>query len=315
MGRRVLIASVRPDSMQLPESVSMSQTSQKSRRVLVTGATGNIGRRVVAELAPHVNVRALSRNAGSAGLPADVETVNADLTDADALSRALSKVDAVFLLWPFLSADAAAAIVEVIGRHAKPIVYLSTAGAGDPEDRTENPISATHYAVEQLIEREVPDWTMVRPTSFASNVLTFWAAQIAANGTVRWPFADTRLSVIHDGDIAAVVARTLLGEEFLGRKLLLTGPAILTPRDEIATIGSVIGRDVAFEQMTPAEAREQMLAWGMPGPIVDGVLGYWAKRVAEPEPINDLVAAITGAPARTFEAWAVENRAKFGAGS
>lgn len=293
----------------------MSQTREHPRRILVTGATGNIGRRIVAELAPHVTVRAFSRNAGSVGLPAEVETVDGDLTDADALSSALSEVDAVFLLWPFLSADAAAAVVEVIGRHGKPVVYLSTAGAGDPEDRAANPISGTHYAVEQLIELAVPAWTIVQPTSFASNVLTFWAAQIAGGGTVRWPFADTRLSVIHDGDIAAVVARTMLAEEFVGRRLLLTGPAILTPRDEIAIIGSVIGRDVAFEQMTPADAREQMLAWGMPGPIVDGVLGYWAKRVAEPEPINDLVTAITGAPARTFEAWAIENRAKFGASS
>jgi uncharacterized protein YbjT (DUF2867 family) len=292
----------------------MSQTRQKTRRILVTGATGNIGRRIITELRPHVSVRALSRNAGSAGLLPDVEIVEGDLTNTDALSRALVDVDAVFLLWPFLSAETAAPVIEVIGRQAIPLVYLSTAGAGDPEDRAANPISGMHYALEQLIESAILAWTMVRPTSFASNALTFWGAQIASGATVRWPFANTRLSVIHDGDIAAVVAKALLGGGFVGGRLLITGPTVLTPREEIATIGRVIGRDVAFEQMTPGDAREQMLLWGMPGPIVDGVLGYWAKRSAEPEPINGLVAEITGTPARTFEAWAIENRAKFGAG-
>jgi uncharacterized protein YbjT (DUF2867 family) len=298
--------------MQFAKGKSMSQTSQKSRRILVTGATGNIGRRVVTELTPHVTVRALSRNAGSACLPPDVEIIEGDLTSIAALSRALVDVEAVFLLWPFLSAEAAAPVIEVIGRQAIPLVYLSTAGAGDPEDRAANPISRMHYAVEQLIELAVPVWTMVRPTSFASNVLTFWAAQIASGATVRWPFANTRLSVIHDGDIGAVVAKALLGGGFLRKKLLLTGPGVLTPREEIAIIGRVIGRDVAFAEMAPEAAREQMLGWGMPSPIVEGVLGYWAKRVAEAEPITDLVAEITGFSARTFEEWVKDNRSKFG---
>jgi uncharacterized protein YbjT (DUF2867 family) len=124
----------------------------KPQRVLVTGATGKIGRAVLSELAPHVQVRAFSRNAASAGLPEGIDAAEGDLTDVGAVVRVLADVDAVFLLWPFLTAEGAKPVVEAIAGHAKRVVYLSTAGAGDQADRASNPISATHHAVEQLIE-------------------------------------------------------------------------------------------------------------------------------------------------------------------
>ncbi|MGH3644967.1 MAG: NAD(P)H-binding protein [Mycobacterium sp.] len=282
------------------------------RRVLVTGATGKIGRRVVSELTPHVQVRALTRNAASAGLPGVAEITEGDLTDERAMQRALVDVDTVFLLWPLLSAEEAKPVVAAIARHAKRVVYLSTAGAGDPADRASNAISATHHAVEQSIEGSLAHWTMVRPTSFASNALLNWAGQTRSGDTVRWPFADARLSLIHDGDIAAVIARALLDRALSGRRLLLTGPSAISQKAAISVVGRTINRPLAFEEITVEVAREQMLGGGMPAAVVDGVLGYWASRVLEPEPVTDTVADVIGTPARSFSEWVAENADEFG---
>jgi uncharacterized protein YbjT (DUF2867 family) len=289
----------------------MQMMSNSPKRVLVTGATGNIGRKLLAELGPHVVARAYSRGAETAGLPGGVEISEGDLGDVGAFTKALENVDAVFLLWPFLPVEQASAIVEAIAQHGKPLVYLSAASAGDPVDREANPITAAHYAVEQLIEERVKDWTIVRPTAFASNTRLFWAGQVR-EGVLRWPLPTTKLSVIHDGDIAAVIARVILTGAYHGEKLLISGPEQLTPVEELEAIGRAIGRPLRFEELSVEASRAQMLGWGLPAAIADGVLGYWSRRVNDPEPVTNTIEEVTGVKARTFAEWAEENAAAFG---
>src|SRR5439155_19601936 len=94
--------------------------------ILVAGATGKVGRQVVAQLRDAgAAVRALARDPGRAGLPDGVDVVRGDLTDPDNLPAALDGVESVFLLWPSLSTDGAAAAVDAVKRYARRVVYLS----------------------------------------------------------------------------------------------------------------------------------------------------------------------------------------------
>jgi len=285
--------------------------STTPNRILVTGATGTIGRSLVAELRSKVTVRAYSRNAASAGPGEGIEIVEGDLGDVAAFEQALKGVDAVFLLWPFLPVAQARPLVDAVARHDVPMVYLSAASAGDPSECAANPITRSHFEIEQLIEASVSDWAIVRPTAFATNTLFYWAGQIKAAGAVQWPLPATRLAVIHEGDIAAVIAQVLLNGSYGGRKLLVTGPATLTPVEQLVAISQAIGRPLAYEELSVDVARAQMLGWGLPADIADGVLGYWSRRVSDPEPVTDTVSAVTGRSATSFQDWAIENAGRF----
>ncbi|GAA0986252.1 NAD(P)H-binding protein [Acrocarpospora macrocephala] len=284
----------------------MASMTDLNKKVLVTGATGNVGRRLVAMLAEAgVTPRALARDPRSAGLPDEVEVVRGDLTDPDSLDAALKGVDSVFLLWPFLTAEGARPVVDAIARHARHVVYLSAFSVRD--DRTENGVWGE---VEQLIKHAGTQWTFLRAGGFATNTLG-WAGDIRGTGVVRAPYAGAARSLIHEADIAAVAALALTEDGHAGRRYVLTGPEVLTQAEQVRIIGEVIGRSLRFDEQPPEEAREQMIAaWGNPT-FVDQALGYWASIVDEPEPVSSTVAELTGRPARTFREWARDHAPDF----
>jgi uncharacterized protein YbjT (DUF2867 family) len=268
---------------------------------LVTGATGHVGRHVVSELvAAGAGVRALSRHPDRAGLPAGVEVVPGDLAVPDSLEGALDGVGAVFLLWPFFDAGSAPAVLDVIAKHARRVVYLSAMSA-----------TTFHADVERAVERSGLEWTFLRPGGFATNTLG-WAPQIRAEGVVRWPYGAAARSLIHERDIAAVAVRTLTGDGHAGQAYTLTGPAAVTQADQVRAIGEAIGRPVRWEDIPPAAARTQLLAEGWTAEFADGALGYWASLVTEPEPVTSTVEDLTGRPARTSREWAADHAGDFG---
>lgn len=248
-------------------------------KVLVSGATGTIGRPLVNQL----------EQAG-----ADVRTITRGLTDPVALEAALDGVDAVFLLWPFASAEGAGEVLELIGERR--VVYLSSAAARPHE-----------VEIERLIASAAREWTVLRPHAFAANTLR-WAEQVRA-GVVRQPYGEAVFSPIHERDIAAVAVRALLGEGVghHGAVYTLTGPTPLTQREQARAIGAAIGRPVRWEEEPREEARQRLLGLGWPAPAVDGML----SGLAEPGPATATVEEVTGSPARTFETWASEHAADF----
>jgi uncharacterized protein YbjT (DUF2867 family) len=276
--------------------------------ILVTGATGTVGRQVVTQLSElGAAVRAVTRDPRSAGLPADVEAVRADLADPASLEPRLAGVDSAFLVWPFsapgLAAGPGARLVEVLARHVSRIVYLSAeAAARRPE--------SFWATMERLIEASGAQWTFLRPTGFAANTL-MWADQIRGHGVVRWPYGAAARSLIHERDIAAVAVAALTDERHAGQKYLLTGPEVITQAGQAGVIGDVIGAAVRWEELAPEEARQQLLAaWGDPG-FVDSALAAWAGLVTHPEPVTATVREITGVPARTFRQWAADHISDF----
>jgi uncharacterized protein YbjT (DUF2867 family) len=274
--------------------------------ILVTGATGNVGRHVVRELAQAgARVRALSRGP-AAGLPAGVEPVRADLLAPHTVEAALDGVEVVFLVWPFADAAAAGPLVEAVARRARRIVYLSAAAVrddGDPEPR------GVWGGVERLIEGSGLAWTFLRPTGFATNTL-MWAPQVRT-GVVRWPYGAAARSLIHERDIAAVAARVLAGDGHGGARHVLSGPEVLTQVEQVAAIGEALGRPLRYEELSPEESRRQLLGAGWPAPFVEAALASWAAMVAQPEPVTTTVADVTGRPALSFREWAAEHAPDF----
>ncbi|MFE3738557.1 NAD(P)H-binding protein [Streptomyces sp. NPDC059134] len=277
--------------------------------ILVTGATGKVGGAVVSQLqAAGVSVRALVR--GKSDFPEGVQAVRGDLSDPASLGSALEGVDSVFLVWPFLSAEGAPEVIDVIGKHARRVVYLSSAGVGSGKEEPGDAITMFHTELERLIVASGLEWTALRPTGFAGNTLG-WAEEVRTTGAVRAPLARLARPLIHEADMAAVAVQALTTDALLGAHPLITGPELITQERQVALISAAIGRPVRFEEVALDEAIERMKAVGYPAELVEAVLPAQAKMLDKPEPVTDEVERITGAPARSFQEWAVDHAADF----
>ncbi|MFY1683447.1 NmrA family NAD(P)-binding protein [Micromonospora sp. WMMD730] len=279
--------------------------------VLVTGATGRVGRCVIDLLTDAgVPVRALVRRSESAAtLPATVEVVTGDLTVPASLDAALHAVSTVFLVWT-APPQTAAAVVDRLAARAQRVVYLSAPHrTPHPFFQQPNPMAALHAEVERLITGTGLGLTVVRPGMFASNALLWWAAAIRADSSVRWPYGAAETAPVDDRDVAAVVARTLIEEGYVGGDYVLTGPESLSQAEQVGIIGDVLGRPIAFEELSPDEFRR-----GTPEsvrPAVDMLLNAWNAALGQPAYLTPSVADILGTPPRTFRQWVADHAAAF----
>lgn len=291
--------------------MSINENGFSERKtILVTGATGNVGRHVVSQLLDMgVPVRALVRNPDSADLPNGVEVVRGDLAAPETLVGSLEGVEAVFLVWPGLSTSLASEIVEIFRKHTRRVVYLSSMSIRESLAQQADPITSFHATIERLIEKSGLDWTFLRISGLATNTLG-WAQQIRAGGVVRWPYAAAARSLIHEKDVAAVVVRALTSDKHNGAKYILTGPQALTQAEQVQAIGEAIGHPLHYEEISPEVIRQQMLTQ-LPPAMVDGMLNAWAGFVKEPEPSSNTVEEITGTPARTYNEWATDHARDF----
>jgi uncharacterized protein YbjT (DUF2867 family) len=234
-----------------------------------------------------------------------------DLTLPESLDGCLDGIDAVFLVWT-ASPAAVAPALERIAKHARRIVFLSSPlKTAHPFFQQPNPIRGLHTEIERLIESSGRQWTFLRPGMFAANALSWWAPQIRAGGdVVRWPHVAAPTAPIHERDIAAVAVRALCEDGHAGAEYVLTGPQSLNQSEQISTIGGVIGRSLRLEEISPEEARRELLAI-MPAFVVNMLLDAWAAAIGQPALMTSTVAEITGAPARTFRDWATDHAAEF----
>ena len=280
--------------------------------VLVTGATGRVGRAVVdLLLEAGVPVRALTRrpSAAAAELPADVEVVTGDLTVPESLDAALRGVDAVFLVWTAPAATAPL-VVERLAASARRVVFLSSPHqTPHPFFQQPNPMAVLHADIERLIAAAGVQWTIVRPGIFASNALFWWAPAIRADGVVRWPYGAAETAPVDDRDVAAVAARTLYEDGHAGADYVLTGPESLSQAEQVRIIGDVAGRRVRFEELSPDEFRAET-AGTWPRPVVDMLLDAWGATMGRPAFVTSRVADILGS-ARPFRQWVADNVTAF----
>ncbi|RCV48889.1 NmrA family NAD(P)-binding protein [Marinitenerispora sediminis] len=266
--------------------------------ILVTGATGNVGRSVVDQLVEAGRrVRALTRRPKEAELPDVVEVVQGNLAHIDTLPAVFDGVESVFL-FPTPVLNTAPAVVDVAKRAGvRRIVLLSS--------------SRPFESVERAIEESGLEWTHVRPGEFAVNKLDYWAKSIREEGVARMAYPEARGVPVHEADIAAVAVAALLDDRHAGRVYDVTGPEALTQREQVRAISEGIGKPVEFQAVSPDEARDYMTAQGWPREIADYYLAYLAEWEAQPPKALRTVEEVTGRPARTLAEWAADHADSF----
>ena len=279
--------------------------------ILVTGATGRVGRLVVDELlragAP---VRALTRRPDSASLPAAVDVVAGDLTDPSSLDAALDGAETVFLVWTAAAATLPAVVARIAERPRR-VVYLgSPHQTPHPFFQQPNPLRGLHAEIERRLAESGLDVAVLRPGMFASNTRHWWAPQISRGDVVRWPYGAVETAPIDERDIAAVAARVLLDTKYANADCVLTGAESLSHVEQVHAIGDAIGRSLTFEELSPDEFRSETAStW--PPMVVEMLLSAWQATLGHRAYVTSSVEEITGSPARTFHQWAIDNAAAF----
>ncbi len=279
--------------------------------VLVTGATGRVGRVLIDQLlSADVPVCALTRRPAVARLPAAVDVVSGDLTAPESLDAALQGVSAVFLVWTAPLATAPA-VVERLATHAQRVVFLSSPHrTPHPFFQQPNPMAILHADIEHLIADARLASTIIRPGMFASNALNWWAASIRDGDVIRWPYGAAETAPIDERDVAAVVARALYEDGHAGGDYVLTGPESLSQTEQVSIIGAAIGRRIHFEELSPDDFRRET-AESWPRPVVDMLLTAWGATIGRPAFVTSTVFDVLGSPPRTFHQWAADNATAF----
>ncbi|GHB21963.1 NAD(P)H-binding protein [Streptomyces chryseus] len=269
--------------------------------ILVTGATGTVGRQVVAELVRRgERVRALTRDPAKADFPDGVETVRADLTDPTTLIPALEGVTGLHLITfggvyfaPLTTGPEIVALASKAG-----VRRVTVLGGGGPS------------GVQDAVEAGDMDWTLVMPVEFMANALE-WADGIRTRDSVAEPFVDRLSAMVHEADIGAVAAVALTEDGHAGRTYTLTGPETLTVRDKVRALTAARGREIALTELTPAQAVERWQGAGMDQETVDFLLDVYGNTPEIGRTVVDTVERATGRPARTFAEWAAEHADAF----
>ena len=127
---------------------------------------------------------------------------------------------------------------------------------------------------------------------------------------VRWPYLTVPTAPIDERDIAAVAVRALCDDGHAGAEYVLSGPQSLSQFEQVSTIGRVIGRSLRIEEISPEEARSELLTI-MPAFVAKMQLDAWAAGIGQPAFVTSTIAEITGTPARTFLDWATDHAADF----
>jgi uncharacterized protein YbjT (DUF2867 family) len=281
-------------------------------RILVIGATGNVGRHVVSQLtATGARFRAMTRNPDSLRLPREVDVVRGDLAVPETLDRCLQDIDTVFLVWvapPSAVVDA----LERIAKHVRRIVFL-TAPLKTPHPffQQPNPSRDAAERIERLIETSGLEWTFLRAGMFAGNARHFWGPQIRAGDVVRWPYLDAPTAPTDERDLAAVAVCTLCEDRHAGAEYVVTGPQSLTQAEQVHIIGRAIGRSLRVEQMSPDQARSELLPVLGSSTFVNMLLNAWGAAIGQPAFVTSTFSELTGAPPQTFLEWATDHAAEF----
>ncbi|MEC3920120.1 NAD(P)H-binding protein [Nocardia sp. CDC160] len=280
--------------------------------LLLTGATGNIGRELTRILdADGVEFRALVRDSTRAEiLPPSAEPTRGDLDDPAALRHAMIGVTTLFLLVQGMGLNhtrnaLTAAEHAGVGR----IVLISSAHV------LVEPLPAMgswHHAREELVRASGIPATILRPGGYMSNALE-WIPAVRAGEAILDPSGPGRYAPIDPADIAAVAARCLTNPGHEGAAYHLTGPETLTITEQVAILSRILQRDIKIrEATTPEEVVAARFPNGAPPRLAEALVeGFAILRADTVGARTDTVAELLGRPAHTFADWCASHRAAF----
>ena len=274
--------------------------------ILVTGARGNVGRRVLQRLyAAGHSLRASGRNPAELDVPEGVETVALDLNDPETFVAALAGVSKVLL---YAEPDG---IVKFLDEAEKAgveqVVLLSSNTVGLP-GADQDPLAHHHLVVEEAVVASGLSYTILRPGAFMSNAFG-WSYSLQAGDTIDQVFPEAQVAPVHEDDIADVAVIALTEKKIQDEIVDLTGPESLTFRRELEIVGEVLGRKLVINALTREEGEAQMSNF-VPPPVLTSLLNQWEAAVGVVADTSATAERITGKPARTFRQW-VEEHASF----
>jgi uncharacterized protein YbjT (DUF2867 family) len=263
--------------------------------ILITGATGNVGRPLVNQLATAgVEVRAVTRHPETARFPDGVKVVP---TAADGLLGA----SAVFLNSRALGDELEPLIRQARFEGVTRLVALSAINADDDFSRQPSRFRGDrNKEVEQLAVDSGLEWVSLRPTVFITNFFGMWAPQIQAGDVVSGPYATASTAPIVDRDISAVAAKALLTDELVGRRIPMTGPQAFTNTEMVEIIGSVLGRPLRYQEVPAEMVRQRFIGLGFGPEFADAYIAFLEATVEKPALVTHEVEKILGRPAETF---------------
>ncbi len=260
--------------------------------ILVTGATGSVGRLVVDHLLTRgaTDVRALVRDPAKATLPAGVDVATGYVAEPESLDGAFDGVDRMYLT---SYTDTAA---EVLARAKKAGVRHVVSLSGERE--------SWWGSIVDDVEASGLEWTHLWPGEFMENT-TIWSDQIRTTSQVRDGYAASANAAIAMDDVAAVAAVTLTENGHVGRAYPLTGPETLTRAEKVALIGRALGRDVPYVELSRDDAITELTA--SMGEYAEWYVDGESQQVDHPQQPTTAVAEVLGRPATAFADWAVRH--------
>jgi len=283
--------------------------------ILITGATGTIGRAVLARMArTNEPIRALSRDTARIPVTTGVQAVQGDFADAASLERAVAGVRAVFLLTPGgpASAPADRAVVAASQRSGVvKVVKLSSIGAGAAFTAGAD----WHAEGEDAVRASGLAWTLLRPSAYASNALR-WAPAIRTGQPIPNLTGVAEQGIIDPRDIAEIAVRALTTDEHDGKTYTLTGPELLSTADQAKQLGEVLGRTITTVEVSLDVAHQQMLDSGMDTDIAEAAIrGLATIKAGHNGVLTDDIERILKRPPVSFRTWADDHRANFETGA
>ena len=282
-----------------------------SKPVLVTGATGTIGRDVAKRLSEGgVSVRAGIRDQAKARKElADIVLIPFDFENEKTFSGALEGVEKVFLLPPLLpnQLEVMNVFVDAAKRAGvRHIVKLSAIGV---DDQTQPTAVKWHGANERYIRESGMAFTFLRPNSFMENFITYFPPR---NGAIYLPWGNGTASFVDTRDIASVAAKALTSDEHGGRIYTLTGPATLGIAEVALILSQVTGREFKYVDVPEAAARDGMLQAGVPQWQVELVMELHAvNKQNRWSAVTSDIEKVTGTPPTDFAQFARDHADKF----
>jgi uncharacterized protein YbjT (DUF2867 family) len=263
--------------------------------ILVTGATGNVGRPLVNHLVEAgVPVRAVTRNPDNAQFPPGVEVVTS-------ASAGLQGASAVFLNSRALGSELATVVEAARHVGVTRLVALSAINADDDVARQPSRFRGDrNKEVEQYAVDSGLEWVSLRPSVFVTNFFGMWAPQIAAGDVIAGPYAAASTAPIVESDIAAVAVHALLTNDLLFQKIPLTGPQALTNVELVDVVGKVLARPLRYQEIPAELVRRRFIDIGFSAEFADAYMGLLEATVAEPAMVTHDVEKILGRQAQSF---------------
>jgi uncharacterized protein YbjT (DUF2867 family) len=281
--------------------------------IVITGATGNVGRLVTASLVSAGQVVTAVARGASAPLPGGpgIIPVAADLTApsaAQSLAVSMAGAEALFLIVPGSGAGLDAPALLEMARTAgvRRVVLLSSQAVGS---RPGAAAYAPMAALETAVSSSGLEWTILRTGGLATNALA-WAPSVRTRRTVSAPYGDVAVPAIDPLDLAEVATAAVTGHGHLGQTYVLTGPEATTPRQRTQIIAAAIEQHLTFVELSPQDARAEMLSF-MPAPVADATLAILGHPTPEEARVSPDVEKILGRPGRSFADWAHRNATAF----